>query len=208
MYNRSAENDAIVETGSFENEGIRAKIDRMQYVERSVGSLQLAGDHQLGSRNRVEWFGTVSGVRRYEPDRSEFVQAIEQDTPGGPDVLRWNNTGNGGADRTFSDLHENSRELNARYQLGLGSDLQSSIKIGGLLRSTDRDADTRAYAISAAGISNSIRELPPEEIFDGRFTSSNIFDIARWRRVAPTRRAIISVPASRWRNLPSGAGPA
>ncbi|HEV7389524.1 MAG TPA: TonB-dependent receptor [Gemmatimonadaceae bacterium] len=178
MYNRTADNDAIVETGSFENEGIRAKINRMQYVERSISSLQLAGDHQLASRSRVEWFGTLSGVRRYEPDRSEFVQAIEQDTPGGPDALRWNNTGNGGADRTFSDLNEKSRELNARYQLGLGSDLQSSIKIGGLIRSTDRDADTRAYAISAAGIPNSIRELAPEQIFDGRFNSSNIFDIA------------------------------
>ena len=178
MYNRTADNDAIIETGSFENEGIRAKITRMQYVQRAIRSLQLAGDHQLGTHNRIEWFGTVSGVRRYEPDRSEFVQAIEQDTPGGPDVLRWNNTGNGGADRTFSDLHESSREFNAWYQLGLGADQQSSIKIGGLVRATNRDADTRAYAISASGISNSIRELSPEDIFDGRFNSSNIFDIA------------------------------
>jgi outer membrane receptor protein involved in Fe transport len=178
IYNRTANNDAIVENGSFENEGIRARITRMQYVQRGIRSLQLAGDHQLGGRNRVEWFGTLSGVRRYEPDRSEFVQAIEQDTPGGPDVLRWVNSGNGGADRTFSDLHEKSREFNAKYQLGFGADQQSSIKIGGLIRSTDRDADTRAYAISAQGISNSIRELAPEQIFDGRFTSANIFDIA------------------------------
>jgi outer membrane receptor protein involved in Fe transport len=178
IYNRTADNDAIVETGSFENEGIRARITRMQYVERGIHSLQLAGDHQLGVRNRIEWFGTLSGVRRYEPDRSEFVQAIEQDAVGGPDILRWVNSGNGGAVRTFSDLNETSRELNARYQLGFGADQQSSIKIGGLIRSTDRDADTRAYAISAAGISNSIRELAPEEIFDGRFASQNIFDIA------------------------------
>lgn len=178
MYNRTADNDAIIENGSFENEGIRARITRMDYVQRAIRSLQLAGDHQLGTRNRIQWFGTVSGVRRYEPDRSEFVQAIEQDTPGGPDILRWNNTGNGGADRTFSDLHESSREFNTWYQLGLGADQQTSIKIGGLIRSTNRDADTRAFAISAAGISNSIRELAPEEIFDGRFTSSNIFDIA------------------------------
>jgi outer membrane receptor protein involved in Fe transport len=178
IYNRTADNDAIIETGSFENEGIRARITRMQYVQRGIRSLQLAGDHQLGSRSRIEWFGTLSGVRRYEPDRSEFVQAIEQDAVGGPDVLRWVNSGNGGAVRTFSDLNESSRELNARYKLGFGSDQQSSIKIGGLIRSTDRDADTRAYSISAAGLSNSIRELAPEEIFDGRFASQNIFDIA------------------------------
>jgi len=178
IYNRTADNDAMIETGSFENEGIRARITRMQYVQRGIRSLQLGGDHQLGGRNRIEWFGTLSGVRRYEPDRSEFVQAIEQDAAGGADILRWVNSGNGGAVRTFSDLNESSREFNLRYHLGFGADQQSSIKIGGLIRSTDRDADTRAYAISAQGISNSIRELAPEEIFDGRFTSANLFDIA------------------------------
>lgn len=178
IYNRTANNDAIIETGSFENEGIRARITRMQYVQRGVRSLQLAGDHQLGGHSRIEWFGTLSGVQRYEPDRSEFVQAIEQDTPGGPEALRWVNSGNGGAVRTFSDLNESSREFNAKYQISLGADQRSSIKIGGLIRSTDRDADTRAYSISASGISNSIRELAPEEIFDGRFFSANIFDIA------------------------------
>jgi outer membrane receptor protein involved in Fe transport len=178
IYNRTADNDAMIENGSFENEGIRARITRMQYVQRGIRSLQLAGDHQLGGRSRVEWFGTLSGVRRYEPDRSEFVQAIEQDATGGPEFLRWVNSGNGGAVRTFSDLNESSREFNARYHLGFGEDQQSSIKIGGLLRSTDRDADTRAYAISAAGIDNSIRELSPEQIFDGRFASGNFFDIA------------------------------
>jgi TonB-dependent receptor len=177
LYNRTADNDATIENGSFENEGIRAKISRMQYVERGVRSLQLAGEHQLGARQRVEWAGTASGVSRYEPDRSEFVQAIEQDTPSGPDMLRWQNSGNGGATRTFSDLDEKSREVRASYQIQLGSSRQSSISIGGLSRITDRDADTRAYAISANGISNAIRELPPEQIFDGRFTNSAIFDI-------------------------------
>ena len=177
LYNRTADNDAIVETGSFENEGIRARISRMQYVERGVRSLQLAGEHQLGSRQRIEWAGTASGVSRYEPDRSEFVQAIERDTPNGPDVLRWQNSGNAGATRTFSDLDERSREVSGSYQILLGSSRQSSIRIGALSRRTDRDADTRAYAISANGISNAIRELPPEQIFDGRFANSKIFDI-------------------------------
>ena len=33
LYNRTADNDATVENGSFENEGIRARISRMQYVD-------------------------------------------------------------------------------------------------------------------------------------------------------------------------------
>src|ERR1044071_10406211 len=88
---------------AFENEGIRAQITRMDYVERAVRSAQLVGEHQRGSQ-RFDWGLTSSGVRRDEPDRSEFVQSIEQDTPGGADVLRWWNTGNGGAVRTLSAL--------------------------------------------------------------------------------------------------------
>ncbi len=57
---------------------------------------------------------------------------------------------------------------------------QSSVKLGALYRATDRDADTRAFSMSAAGAADSIRDLPAEEIFDGRFTqpSSKVFDIA------------------------------
>jgi TonB-dependent receptor len=177
MYNRNADNSAIVENGSFENEGIRARISRMQYVERSVRSLQLGGEHQLGSRNRFDWSATASGVRRYEPDRSEFVQAIEQDSPSGAEVLRWQNSGNGGATRTFSDLSESSREASGNYTLTLGAAARHSIRIGALARKTDRDADTRAYSISATGISNGVRELEPEQLFDGRFATGKIFDI-------------------------------
>lgn len=177
MYSRTADNSAIVETGSFENEGIRAKINRMDYVERGVRSFQLLGEHQVGSRHRFDWAVTSSGVRRYEPDRSEFVQAIEKDTPAGADILRWQNSGNAGATRTFSDLRETSREANGSYQFTFGSGRQHSIKIGAFSRHTDRNADTRAYAISAKGISNAIRELSPEQIFDGRFADSLFFDI-------------------------------
>ena len=172
LYNRSGDNDARVETGTLTSDGIRARITRMQYVERGVYSGQLAGEHQLGSRNRVDWSATSSGVRRFEPDRSEFVQAIEQDTPNGPDVYRWVTGGSGGAVRTFSDLRESSHEYQANYRLDLGSTgSEAMIKVGGLFRKTSRDAESRSFAITARGMSNADRALPPEQIFDGRFTT-------------------------------------
>jgi hypothetical protein len=88
IYNRTADNDARVENGSFENEGFRARITRMQYVEREVHSGQLTGDHQVGA-HRLNWAFTSSGVRRDEPDRSEFVQVITQASPTAPEVLKW-----------------------------------------------------------------------------------------------------------------------
>jgi outer membrane receptor protein involved in Fe transport len=167
MYNRTADNDARVETGHFENEGFDAKITRMQYVERSVRSVQLAGEHQLGARSRVDWAATSSGVTRDEPDRSEFVQQIAADGS-----LLWHNTSNGGAVRTFSSLEEHSAEARADYQYGFtAGGREHTIKVGGLTRSTARTADTRAYAITAPGAGLDVRMLPPEQIFDGRFTA-------------------------------------
>jgi outer membrane receptor protein involved in Fe transport len=172
LYNRSSDNDARIETGSLTGDGIaRARITRMQYVQRGIYSGQLSGEHTLGSAQRFEWSGTASGVRRYEPDRSEFVQSIEKDTPGGPDVYRWLTGGTGGAVRTFSDLAENSHEYQANYRVEFGpADARSSVKVGGLMRSTSRDAQSLSFAITARDMSNADRALAPEQIFDGRFT--------------------------------------
>ncbi|HEX4935592.1 MAG TPA: TonB-dependent receptor, partial [Gemmatimonadaceae bacterium] len=178
-YNRTADNDARRERGAFENEGVRAQIDRMQYVERSIRSSQLAAEHQLGA-TRLDWALTSSGVTRDEPDRSEFISVIEQDTPNGPERLRWLNTGNGGAVRTFAALDEGSREARANLMHTFGwLGRQHSVKLGGLFRATDRDADTRSYAIAAPLASNAVRELPAEQLFAQRPDGerSGIFEI-------------------------------
>jgi len=172
MYNRTADNEARVETGHFENEGFDAKITRMDYVQRAVSSAQLTGSHEYGS-HRLNWAVTASGVRRDEPDRSEFVQSITP-TVGGGEALRWVSTGNGGAVRTFSSLAEHSVEGKSDYQWSFGAFGRShSFKIGALGRQTTRNADTRAYSISAPSAGDSVTLLQPEQIFDGRFTNAN-----------------------------------
>lgn len=179
-YSRTADNDARREVGQFENEGFRARIDRNQYVERAIRSSQLAGEHQMGVSRRLDWAVTSSGVRRDEPDRTEFIYVIEQDTPTGPEKLRWLNNGNAGAVRTFSKLAENNREGRANFQVNFDAfGRQHLLKVGGLYRETERDADTRAYSISAPLASTTIRELAPDQLFDGRFTTptSDLFRI-------------------------------
>lgn len=180
-YNRTADNEARTERGSFENEGIEARIDRIQYVERAVRAVQLAAEHQLGARNTLEWALSSSAVRRDEPDRSEFVSAIERDATTGVETRRWLNTGNEGAVRTFSTLDEDAHEARADWRGELRAlGREHSVKVGGLYRRTDRHADTRAYSISAPGAPTSVRELPPEQLFDGRFTTptANVFELA------------------------------
>ena len=171
-YSRTADNDARREYGYFENEGFNARIDRQQYVERSVRSNQVGAEHQFGEQHRLDWAFTSSGVTRDEPDRTEFVYVVEPG-PNGTDVLRWHNSSNAGAVRTFSALSEDNREGRLNYQLNFSAlGRQHFLKLGGLYRETDRDADTRAFAINAPKASNEIRELPPELLFDGRLTGS------------------------------------
>jgi TonB-dependent receptor len=173
-YSRTADNEARREFGFFENEGFNARIDRQQYVERSVRSHQVAAEHQLGEAHRVDWAFTSSGVTRDEPDRTEFVYVIEPGT-NGTDVTRWHNSSNAGAVRTFAALSEDNREGRLNYQLNFATlGRQHFVKVGGLYRETERDADTRAFAITASGLSNAMRELPPEQLFDGRLTGAAV----------------------------------
>ncbi|MGQ0648303.1 MAG: TonB-dependent receptor domain-containing protein [Gemmatimonadaceae bacterium] len=179
-FNRTADNEARSERGDFESEGTDVKIDRNQYVERSVRSNQLGAEHQLGEHHRADWFFTSSAVTRNEPDRSEFISIIEPNN-GGSEVLRWRSTGNGGAVRTFGDLHESSNEARANYQYSFTQGgRQHAFKIGGLYRATERDASTFSYSISAPNATQTERELRPEQIFDGRFANRPNF----WELVA------------------------
>jgi outer membrane receptor protein involved in Fe transport len=170
-YTRSADNEARSERGTFENEGIAAKIDRMQYVERAVTALQLGGEHELG-RQRLQWAFTRSSVARDEPDRTEFVYVIEPQA-GGSEKLLWHASSNAGAVRTFATLAEVSREARGDYEVAWNTGkLRHSIKSGVAFRSTERNADNRAFGISAPSASEEVRALSPEELFDGRFTAS------------------------------------
>lgn len=178
-FNRSADEEARMESGFSENLGQEFQIARLRYVERAVLSTQIRGEHQLGPAHRIDWSGTSSDVRRIEPDRSEFVTQLDFDAQGNPLSPAWFSVSNEGAVRTFGDLTESSTEGNAAYTLFFGpSAAQNRVKVGGTWRSTDRDASNQAYAISAL-LHREGRGLTPEEIFDGRFAAdgSQVFRV-------------------------------
>jgi hypothetical protein len=173
-YNRSADNEARAEAGASDNLGQNLRIERLRFVERNVFSTQLKAEHELSERHRIDWVGTLSGVARKEPDRSEIVYSQLSDGSGNPLGYGWFSGSNESAVRTFGDLDENALELAANYRLMLGSAARPSyLKLGGLLRNTDRDASNRVYSISAFGLSLNDLMLPPEQIFDGRFADAS-----------------------------------
>jgi hypothetical protein len=162
-YSRTADNEARLMQGVVEDaEDLRSML---RYIERTVRSNQLQVQHQIGARHAIDWSVTSSGVTRREPDRAEATYTRQVSEPGSPFRLL---TGRG-ARRSFLDLDESNVNVGANYRLEFGAPGRTHFaKLGGTFRSTSRDADNLAYGISTT-LPASALELPPEQIFDGRF---------------------------------------
>ena len=177
-YNRTMDSEARREEGTTENLGIPFIINRQKYVERSIYSSQLLIQSDITGNQKIEIAGTLSGVSRTEPDRSEFVQAIFMN-PTTNELMapQWFAASNEGAVRTFSDLREGAKELKAFYRIQLGEPGTSlSIKTGGLIRHTTRDANSTAYSVSGRGLNQAQRELSAETLF-GMFNTGNVWQV-------------------------------
>jgi outer membrane receptor protein involved in Fe transport len=168
-YNRTMDNEGRQEHGTSENLALPLEIQRLRYVERSLYSSQLDVHHEIANRHVIDLGFTASGVARKEPDRSEVVY----ETSTG--LARWYGFSNEAAVRTFGDLSEHSYEGSASWRFGIGATPGNRFfQLGGLYRATDRDATNRAYSISLLRpLSDANASLPPEELFDGRFTQGS-----------------------------------
>ncbi|MEX0979605.1 MAG: TonB-dependent receptor, partial [Gemmatimonadota bacterium] len=168
-YNRSADNEARLEEGVDENTRSRVRVERLRYVERSVRSTQLTGEHQLGERQRFDWSLSSSGVSRREPDRSEFVTWLD------PEVPVWFNDFEG-AVRSFASLSEHILEGEVNHQIGFGGPSRPHLlRFGGGYRDSRRDANSQGFRIQAYFWSEDDPrwQQSPEEFFDGRYAGED-----------------------------------
>jgi outer membrane receptor protein involved in Fe transport len=164
-YNRSADNEARHEIGLSDDDGFPLQISRLRYVERSVASGQLMGEHEFASNHRFDWSLSGSHVTRDEPDRSEFVYEMQPDPlTGTPQEPAWLAAANEGAVRTFAELSESAAEAKLNHRVSFGATRSHNVKLGGLVRMTNREADNRAYSITAPTLSRSARQRAAEEI--------------------------------------------
>jgi hypothetical protein len=166
-YTRSADNEASELAGDNEefSQFNPLIFTRLDFVERSVRSNQVQGEHLVGERHFVDWSVTSSAVVRDEPDRSDIGYTSRPDANGRLVPSTWVGLPRF-ATRTFSDLHETSWDFagNYRLQLGSGSSV-TAVKVGAAYRTTERDADTRAYDIINLALDDAARSAPPEQIF-------------------------------------------
>ena len=174
-YTRGAENQATHLVGFNEQYGQVFDITQLTFTTRSMRSNQLSGEHLLGARNMVNWAFTSSGVTRDEPDRSAVAYETAADpVTGQPVPTRWFGAPRS-AMRTFSTLDESSLEGSATVALRFGAvDRYTQLKVGGLYKHLNREADTRLYDFTNAGLADSQRAQQPEIIFDGAYASQSL----------------------------------
>jgi outer membrane receptor for ferrienterochelin and colicin len=173
-YNRSADNEASLERGFYENHGSNIQIERLRYVERAVRSSQIQAEHQLTTRYLLDWSVSHASISRQEPDRSEYVTSLDAPQP------VWYNQE--GAFRAYGGLTEGSFEASTNLEMRLGGIGRHRIRVGGTYRATDRDAYDTGYSIWSRewSLTDARWTQAPEEFFDGRYAtpSDSLFGIS------------------------------
>lgn len=176
-YDRTADNSAHFDWGTLEEFQQVDSVRRtsMQYVERTVRSSQLRGEHQLGEHNKVTWTATSSAVSRNEPDRSDLAYGYEFAPSGERLPLAWLGFIPEAAKRTSSGLSEDVLSGDLNYELSLGD---ARFKVGGSYRDTQRDANSVSYNLRALGLNAEARAAAPSDLFYGPYTEGDAAKIA------------------------------
>jgi hypothetical protein len=179
-YDRTADNEAHQDWGRVEEFPQVDSVRRtsLRYVERTVRSNQVHGEHLLNDHNKVEWSATSSGVTRSEPDRSDIAYGYEFSPTGQRLPLAWLGFIPEGAKRTTGDLTEDALSADLGYTLIVGSsDRQSSFRVGGAYRRTVREATSASYNLRALGLGPEERAASPDDLFYGAFTEGGVSNL-------------------------------
>lgn len=165
-YNRTSDNEAQSLLGTNEDFATTQRSTRVSYIQRSVLSSQLRGEHVVGSRNTINWNVSRSEVSRDEPDRADLIYTQQGNT------FEWKGGAND-ATRTFSALHEQDLAGALNYRLLLGQESANrALKIGGYRRDLHRDSDVRSYDIINLRLDGADLRQPAEQLFGGKYTAN------------------------------------
>jgi hypothetical protein len=178
---RTADNEASQLTGFYEQNAVNLALTRLTFVERSVRSNQLLGEHMLSERHLVDWSISANGVDRNEPDRADLVYVAERTAAGNlvPDF--WF-AASRSADRTFNSVDENGYEGSLNYRLSLGSlTMPTWVKLGVMGRAVDRDAESLIYSLTSTSLTEAERRARAEDIFSGFYASEGRLRLTRGR---------------------------
>ncbi|MEZ4411479.1 MAG: TonB-dependent receptor [Gemmatimonadales bacterium] len=171
-YTRSADNEASLLGGFNEEFADTFQFSNLTYIQRSVRSDQLAGQHLVGNNTTLDWQITNAAVSRDAPDRSSIGYLAHPKGNGVFEPYQWFGQPRF-ATRTWDNTTESAWDLGLDLARNFGKGASTVVvKIGGAYRTANRDANSRAYDINNINLADSALALTPEQIF----TQQNIAD--------------------------------
>ncbi len=165
IFNHSADDETNLVTGQI-NQSTREDIrySRLRFVERSLWSMQLSGEHQIEGllNSKIEWRGALSGADRSEPDNRSTTYLLGDDG-----VYSFANNFGSNNGRFFSDLADRESNLALDWSIPFSgiADGASRVKVGGLGRFRSRDFSVRRFLLNSGTSDEAILSLSPEELF-------------------------------------------
>jgi hypothetical protein len=166
IYNQTADDQVIQLAGYDASSTFDDKQTSFRYMERSLYSGQLVGEHVFEdlAKARLDWRLALSTSKREEPDLRRYVYFRQHDDETQPYRMAISGGANpfyGG--RFFSEMNEASHE--GAMDITLPA-LDGKIKVGGLLNSRVRDFSARVLAMTLANPMNQgLTLLSPDSIF-------------------------------------------
>jgi outer membrane receptor protein involved in Fe transport len=172
MLLRQTDDDTFYRT-AVNDEQVRSRTTRLNWVERQVVSQQLGGSHSFSKLGdfRVDWRYAYAKARRDEPDRRDY-----QYLSGGLDQPF--ELGQNGNERLFAKGNDESHEaqIDLTQPIKLWSALTGKIRAGGLVYDRARDSRVRrfSYNTSAAAFTLPLA-LPIEQLLSPTGPAPSVF---------------------------------
>ena len=181
LYNRNGEAEAFFAEGDYLDGTLQTASSTyrgrsLQYVERTLASAQLRGDHALSTRgHRIEWNATASRTTQEEPDYRVFESEYEASAT--DTTYRINTSAFNDPRRFFRDLEESgyNGKLDFSFPLGSVSGQPVKLKVGTYGNYRDRAFSERSFNYSVAGRPLLFNQAGgnPDVLLSPEFTSAN-----------------------------------
>jgi hypothetical protein len=161
-YNQSADDEVIQLSGRETSPSqMFTKMQSFRYIERSVMSNMLTGEHMFEELGKIklDWRASRGASNRNEPDLRRFVFGTEDtaSTPYYAVIGAVPDPKNGG--RFFSEMNEVNYEggLDLSIPVRISDDpATSKIKLGGMKSSKTREFDARVLAMTISPTANTM----------------------------------------------------
>ncbi len=147
IYNQSIDDEVVLLQGEDFNQDRERRYYSAQFIEKSLYSGQIAGQHNLPGDILAEWNGGYSQSTRNEPDlrRLRYSRQLGSTTELFSADVPSTSKGDGTvAGRFFSDLTDNAYTGALNITIPIET---TKIKVGGLLERRDRDFGARSFTI-------------------------------------------------------------